>query len=166
MYLSLFGVLSRSNTTTLQSITSIVLILLCVAMAALGVFVFIENKFGLSDFAEYFVASYMVLFALLLFLYEVMWWCTIDKLNHSIRKNFGFIYGIKGKALYLIFVACLCIGIDSKTLGNKAWLRWVTGIGWGACGVALLAATIINPELFEDYKTPTGGFSDGADVTV
>lgn len=158
-------VLSRSDSKGLQSLISVVLILLCMAMTALGVFVFIENEFGLGEFTEYFVAGYMVLFALLLFLYECMWWCTIDKLNHSIRKNFGFMYGIKGKALYLIFVACLCIGIDGNTLGDKNWLRWVTGIGWGAMGIALLAATIVKPELFENYKTATGGFTD-ADMTV
>ena len=155
----------RADTKKIQTIVSIFLILLCVAMTALGVFVFLENEFGLNEFTEYFVAGYMVLFALLLFLYELMWWCTIDKLNHSIRKNFGFLYNVQGKALYLVFVACLCIGIDAQTLGNKAWLRWVTGIGWGACGVALFVATIVRPEWFENYKTPTGGFTE-ADATV
>jgi hypothetical protein len=127
-------------------------------MVALGVFVILKNT---NDFAEWFIASYMILFGVLLFLYEAIWWCTIAPLNRLIRKNFGFMYNIRGKALYLIFVACLCIGINSKLLGNMDWLRWISGIGWGVAGAGLLFLSFTNPQLFENYYVPTKGMTGG-----
>lgn len=136
---------------------SIILIGLCAAMVSLGVFVILNNR-SVKDFAEWFIASYMILFAGLLFFYELMWWCAVGPLNKIIRKNFGFIYSIRGKALYLIFVACLCIGIENNVLGDKAWLRWFTGLGWGISGVVLLGLTMTKSEMFEEYRVPTAGF--------
>jgi hypothetical protein len=137
-------------------------------MVALGVFVIMKNK---SDFAEWFIASYMILFGVLLFLYEAVWWCTVAPLNRLIRKNFGFMYNIRGKALYLIFVACLCIGINNDLLGNMDWLRWISGIGWGAAGAGLLFLSFTNQQLFENYYIPTKGMTnspedDGINETV
>jgi len=128
-------------------------------MCALGVFAFMDN-FRAEEFAEWFIAGYMILFAVLLFSYEMLWWCTIPSMNKVIRKNFGFIYKIQGKALYLIFVACLCIGIDKNTLGDMDWLRWLSGIGWGATGLGLLMLSCFKPDLFENYYVPTSGFKD------
>jgi len=141
---------------------SIILIGLCAAMIALGVFVIIDNR-TFNDFAEWFIGAYMVLFAALLFIYEAVWWCTIGSLNRLIRKNFGFMYKIRGKALYLIFVACLCIGIDKNLLGDMDWLRWFSGIGWGAAGAGLLFVSYTKPDLFENYYVPTKGFNSNAD---
>ena len=102
----------------------------------------------------------MILFAVLLFVYEAMWWCGIGSLNKVIRKNFGFIYKVQGKALYLIFVACLCIGIDKNVLGKKDWLRWFAGIGWFAAGIGLLIVTFMSPATFANYAVPTAGLKD------
>ena len=54
--------------------------------------------------ADIFVALYMILFGLLLFTYELMWWKTIDSITRSLRKNFGFMFGIKGKSFFIIFI--------------------------------------------------------------
>jgi hypothetical protein len=137
-------------------------------MTALGVFVILGNR-AVNDFAEWFIGAYMILFAVLLFAYEAVWWCTIGFLNKVIRKNFGFMYKIRGKALYLIFVACLSIGIDNNLLGDMDWLRWFAGIGWGVAGLGLLIASFTKPELFENYYIPTRGFTksdDGGDDEV
>lgn len=85
---------------------------LAVMMAALGVLTIIEvNSSGVGDFSEPFLAAYMVMFAALLFMYELMWWTPMPSVNKAMRKNFGFLYGLRGKGLYLIFVACLCLGL-------------------------------------------------------
>mmetsp|Transcript_12684 Transcript_12684/g.16087 ORF Transcript_12684/g.16087 Transcript_12684/m.16087 type:complete len:140 (-) Transcript_12684:115-534(-) len=125
-------------------------------MCALGVFALINN-IRIEDFSEWFIASYMILFSVLLFMYELMWWCGIGPLNRVIRKNFGFMYKITGKAFYMILVACLCIGVSKEVLGNLDWLRWFTGIGWGFVGVLLIFLQITSPQTFANYRGPTAG---------
>ena len=136
-------------------------------MCALGVFVIMKNR-TLQNFADWFIASYMILFSALLFFYEATWWCTIGSVNKMIRKNFGFMYNVKGKALYMIFAACLCIGINSSLLGKMDWLRYLAGIGWFAMGVFLLVLSYTKPALFSNYYIPTRGLVEGndADETV
>jgi len=89
-----------------------------------------------------------------------MWWCTIGGLNKVLRKNFGFMYKILGKAFYLIFVACLCFGINAEMLQELDWLRYFTGIAWAGTGVFLIILQFAYPEVFESYKSPTGGFTE------
>jgi uncharacterized membrane protein YidH (DUF202 family) len=71
-----------------QRLISLFLIGLCVAMVALGVLVLMKNR-AAEDFAEWFIASYMILFGVILFCYELLWWCSVGALNRAIRKNFG-----------------------------------------------------------------------------
>ena len=48
------------------------------AHPALGVLTLIEvHRNGVNDLSEPFLAAYMVLFAALLFVYELMWWQSI-----------------------------------------------------------------------------------------
>ena len=133
-------------------------------MTCLGVFA-ISKNLAINNFQEWFIASYMILFSVLLFLYEFMWWCTIKSLNKELRKNFGFIYKIHGKALYLILVACLCIGISPDTLQELDWLRWFTGIAWGAVGVLMIIVQITRPDFFASYMAPTAGILEN-NITV
>lgn len=141
-----------------QSLISLLLIGLCVSMSALGVLVLMEN-WKVNEFEEWFVAAYMVLFSVLLFLYEAMWWCTVGPLNRVLRKNFGFMYKIYGKALYLILVSCLCFGISPIILmrTNMDWLRWFTGIAWGGTGVGLIIMKCFAPHILQNYTPPTAG---------
>merc|ERR1712232_1030870 len=120
-------------------------------MSWLGV-VAILNYFGnggknIRDYPEIFIALYMLVFSILLFTYELMWWANIDYLNKVLRKNFGFLYSITGKAMYLIFVAFLCIGLDEKLTGNQKWLKWTTGISWLVTGLFFLVLRYFQPHL-------------------
>lgn len=136
-------------------------------MVALGVSALFELTFGgVPDFSDFFIAAYMILFAVLLFLYEMMWWCTVDQLNKRIRKNFGFMYKIEGKAAYLIFVALLALGMDRNLLGELEWLQWFTGIGWAVMGLFLFFLVCFQPSVFRNYQAPSGGYIDesGADA--
>merc|ERR1712038_954688 len=90
-------------------------------------------------------------------LYELMWWMPIKGINLILRKNFGFMYKVQGKALYLIFIACLTMGLDKEVVGQFNWLRWFTGIAWGVGGVGLMFLRWTLPDLFEKYKPPTAG---------
>lgn len=165
-------------------------------MVALGVLVLMKNR-SADDFAEWFIASYMIIFGTILFFYELLWWCNIGSLNKAIRKNFGeflghmrkilylkiyshinvawfydlhsntgFLYSIRGKSLYMIFVAVLCIGIDKDLLENDDWLRWFSGIGWMASGVGMILLTLFRPKVFENYRTSTAGFESKGNIVV
>uniref|UniRef100_A0A7S0FT56 Uncharacterized protein n=1 Tax=Minutocellus polymorphus TaxID=265543 RepID=A0A7S0FT56_9STRA len=140
---------------------SILNLLLCAGMMTLGILTLIEFQKGM-DISEAFVAAYMILFAALLALYEFMWWSTIDAINKSMRKNFGFLYGIKGKAAYLIFVAFLTIGLESSI----KWLRYTVGIAFLADGALHFFLLCSKPDLVSNYKSPTGGLTEGGDEVV
>merc|ERR1712037_693621 len=140
-----------------------VLSVLCLGPIAfmlwLGV-VAILNYFGnggknISDYPEIFIALYMLVFSVLLFCYELMWWINIDSINNILRKNFGFFYSLTGKAMYLIFVAFLCLGLDNKLTGNQKWLKWTTGILWLATGLLFLVLRYFQPGLVNTYQNPS-----------
>lgn len=138
-----------------QRLLSILNLVLCAGMMALGVLGLLGFRSG-TDLSEAFVAVYMLLFATLLALYEIMWWSTIDVINKNLRKNFGFLYGVKGKAFYLIFVAFLVIGLKNKVI---KWLQWAVGISYLVSGVLHLFLWFTKPELVSSYKAPSGGLA-------
>jgi len=147
-----------------QRFLSILNLVLSAGMMALGVLGLMGFQNG-TDLSEAFVAVYMILFACLLALYELMWWMTIDVVNKSLRKNFGFLYGVKGKALYLIFVAFLVIGLEHKVI---KWLQWTVGIAFLVIGVLHMFVALARPQWVSSYRAPTGGLSqsDALEQTV
>lgn len=128
-------------------------------MAALGVLTLIEvNRDGnLNDLSEPFLATYMCMFALLLGMYEFMWWMPSPQINRIMRKNFGFLYGLLGKGFFLIFVACLCVGLGSDA--RIAVLNYATGGCWIAVGVLHVFIVCFRPEMAIQYHAPTAGLS-------
>ena len=127
-------------------------------MCTLGVLTIISvHENGVGDLAEPFLASYMILFALLLFFYELMWWRPMPKINKGLRRNFGFMYGLKGKGLYLIFVACLCLGLG-KEASVKA-LNYATGAAFLGAGILHFFIVCSKPELAAKYVAPTLGLT-------
>ena len=121
-------------------------------MCTLGVFGIIE--FG--QLSEIFVCIYMILFAFLLFSYELVWWTNNAKLNKNLRVNFGFMYGIRGRAAYLIFAAFLVIGLKEDV--RAAFLRYLTGGCYLGTGVIMLFLHYSKPDLLGAYEASTAGF--------
>jgi hypothetical protein len=131
---------------------------LAAMMATLGIMTLIEvHRLGYTSVAlsEPFLASYMVLFALLLFIYEVMWWSPVASVNKGMRKNFGFMYGLRGKGLYLIFVAFLCFGLGKDATVKE--LNWATGASFLAGGLLHLFIIFFHSEIAMTYAAPTVG---------
>jgi COPI associated protein len=127
-------------------------------MAALGVLTLISvHKNGVDGLSEPFLAAYMVMFAILLFVYELMWWRAMPGLNKSLRKNFGFLYGLRGKGFYLIFVAFLCLGLGKEA--SVSTLNWATGIAYMAAGCFHIFLVCANPLASAEYiaASPTAG---------
>lgn len=133
---------------------------LAALMTALGVLTIIEvHKTGIGkDLSEPFLAFYMILFAVLLFLYELMWWSPMPKLNKDMRKNFGFMYGLRGKGLYLVFVACLCLGLGSDA--KVAIMNYITGASFLAAGILHLFIVFFRPLTAMEYQAPTAGLDE------
>ena len=106
----------------------------------------------------------MILFAVLLFFYELMWWKAIPAVNKNLRMNFGFLYGVMGKALYLIFVAFLVIGLKDDV--SVKFLRWMTGGCFLGTGILMLFCHFTKPELLSSYKAPTAGLGEDVNMPV
>lgn len=130
---------------------------LAAMMAALGVLTLIEvNSSGsITDLSEPFLATYMIMFALLLGLYELMWWTPFPLVNKQMRKSFGFLYGLLGKGFYLIFVACLCVGLGSDA--RIATLNYATGGCFMAAGILHIWVVCFRPQLAIQYVAPSAG---------
>ena len=139
---------------------SVLNIALAAMMVALGVLTIIEvHKEGLKDgdLSEPFLATYMIMFAALLGIYEFMWWMPVPHINKSMRRNFGFLYGLLGKGLYLIFVACLCLGLGTDAYVKE--LNWATGILFLVDGCLHVFVVFFRKELALKYQAPTAGLT-------
>jgi hypothetical protein len=137
---------------------------LAAMMGALGILSLIAYKpSSVDDLTLVFLSCYMVIFATLLFLYEFIWWQPMPSLNIMFRKNFGFLYGLKGKGFYLIFIAFLTLGLlndkDNSNASGVKGLDWSTGAAWLAAGVLHLYVACSMPETAAVYKPPTAGLA-------
>jgi hypothetical protein len=133
---------------------------LAAMMGALGVVALIEFALDrLSQITDAFLSVYMVIFGALLFLYEIIWWQPFASLNIMFRKNFGFLYGLNGKGLYLIFIAFLTLGLVKDGSATINGLDWATGIGWLTSGFCHIFLSCCIPESNRVYKPPTAGLS-------
>lgn len=129
---------------------------LAAMMGTLGILTLIEvHRAGVRDLSEPFLASYMALFAILLFVYELMWWSPTPSVNKGMRKNFGFMYGLRGKGLYLIFVAFLCFGLGKDATVKE--LNYATGAAFLAGGCLHFFIIFFKPEVALTYAAPTIG---------
>jgi hypothetical protein len=138
------------------TLLSIINLGLGVMMAALGVLTLINfAKPSSNDLSEAFLAAYMILFAILLFVYELMWWMGVGWINKMLRKNFGFLYGLRGKGFYLIFVAFLCLGLGNDN--SVRALTLATGIAFLVFGAIHVFIVMLHPTISIQYQAPTAG---------
>ena len=124
---------------------SLICVLLSTA-AALG----IKSSYATST-NTVLVGLYVLLFSLILFVYEVLQvtgkWCNnrLEMVDLIWKKNFGFLYGPLGRGAYVLFVGTLMFGIS-------------TGIATGAgllCiiwGMALIFLSCKYKHLFEEKQ--------------
>jgi hypothetical protein len=128
-------------------------------MAALGILTLINFGFnGAKDLSVAFLSIYMVIFALILFCYELMYWHGIAFFNRGFRKNF-FHVRLKGKGFYLVFIAFLCLGLRDNNSSGVNGLDLVTGIAWLATGIFHVFIGFTMPEATEAYKPPSAGLN-------
>jgi hypothetical protein len=113
---------------------------LSAAMGTLGVVTVMDHKpSSVDELTVFFLGIYMIIFSAILFLYELCWWQPFPAINRTFRKNFGFMYGLRSKGFYLLFIAFLTIGLRDETKSSIKGLDWATGIGWLGTGCFLIA---------------------------
>ena len=132
-------------------------------MGTLGILTVINfNPSNVDDLTQAFLGVYMVIFAAILFLYELCWWQPFPSINRTFRRNFGFMYGINSKGLYLIFIAFLTLGLRGENNTGIKGLDYATGIGWLAIGCFHMFAGCAWPDLVELYKPPSAGLTESS----
>ncbi|TFJ86445.1 hypothetical protein NSK_002102 [Nannochloropsis salina CCMP1776] len=107
----------------------------------------------------FFVALYMFISAAILFFFELCQFKYVAFIDNVFRRNFGFMYGSRGKALYIIFIAFLNFGLVSTGI-----LQFATGIVLAVDGGLMLFATFKYPTLFSGNEPalPSAGASHPA----
>jgi hypothetical protein len=162
----------RSRTKCYLVLLSLLNFGMAAMMGALGMISLIELivTVRFANISALFLSGYMVIFATLLFLYEFIWWQPIASINIMFRKNFGFLYGLRGKGFYLIFMAFLTLGLINDDETTISGLDWATGLGWLFAGLLHLFVACSVPGSNDLYKPPTVGLStigaDGADFSA
>lgn len=100
----------------------------------------------LGDYNKMFVGIYMVCFAIMLLVFEIIQLQPMVALDHMYQRNFGFLYGIKGKGFFIIFIAFLSFGLGSDSLCI------LTGIALLSLGGSMVGLFLKYPDLFEEDK--------------
>ena len=100
-----------------------------------------------NDTGNVFVGLYMVAFAFILFVFEVGRLTGATAINTLMKKNFGFLTGVHGKSLYIIFMAILIFGLT-----QPIDLATACGITVGLYGPILTIYNMKFPEHFEKIK--------------
>lgn len=131
------------KTTIIYWTLKVVTMLLCLLMALTAI-IGIEYVNDVQTSEKLFVATYMLFFSTLLFVFELVEVRPIEWIDHLLRRNFGFLYGVVGKSLYIIFIAVLSFG-----LGDPQSLTFATGSSLCLFGILMLVLYLKYPEMFE-----------------
>ena len=118
---------------------------LMVMMSATGV-LGIKNSSSISDTSVVIVGLYMILFAAVLAIYEIIQIYPCSLIDLVYKKNFGFLYGLMGKSGFTIFMAVLSFGIT-----NPQQLACATG--W--LSVLLSIAALFGETIFFRFVVAT-----------
>lgn len=62
---------------------------------------------GVGEINRVFVGVYMLCFSIMLITFEVIQLQPVEALDHMYQRNFGFLYGVKGKGLFIILYVYL-----------------------------------------------------------
>mmetsp|Transcript_40588 Transcript_40588/g.95311 ORF Transcript_40588/g.95311 Transcript_40588/m.95311 type:complete len:152 (-) Transcript_40588:205-660(-) len=132
-------------------------------MVAAGVLTFIKILTnGDKDLLHLLSAVYMAMFGALLGSYEILWWMPLPWLNRWVRKNFGFLYGMRGKTVYLVFVAFLYFSLwQKKNSYDKTEIMTMSaGSALFINGLVHVVVLFRYKDLVNSYKAPSVGYDD------
>lgn len=119
---------------------------LAIMIAANGVLA-VGHKDNSDNAGVIFVGLYMLLFAAILFSYEALQLCPFETLDLIYKKNFGFLYGVIGKSMFLLLYVrgkkycsrdnrvATSVGIMAFGVGD--YPSWSIGTGILSCSWAV-----------------------------
>lgn len=91
---------------------------------------------------------YMILFSGLLFSFEVLQICSCcETLDILYKKNFGFFYGVIGKASYMILIGVFAFGLDVS--GSAQKINYAAAILMAATGFLSMIIHCLKPDFFD-----------------
>ena len=96
----------------IKAIFLIINMALMMMMSATGV-LGIKNSSSVTDVSAVIVGLYMILFAAMLAIFELIQIYPCSTIDFLYKKNFGFLYGMMGKSGFTIFMAVLSFGITN-----------------------------------------------------
>ena len=114
----------------LLKVLTLALSMLMVLTALIG----LTEVGGIEESGRIFVAVYMIFFSVLLMMFEISQIRPCENVDFMFKRNFGFLYGTKGKALFIIFVAFLSFGLT-----EPATLCFATGSLFALLGAFQIA---------------------------
>lgn len=132
---------------TVRALLSLVDLGLGVMMGAVGVLGIqnAEDAGDEDDSNSIFLGGYMVVFAAILILYELVTMCRISFVDRFLKNNVGFMYSVYGRGAYMMFIAIICFSInDPKDLAIA------TGCCVGAMGLLQIVLYFIRPGYFQN----------------
>ena len=142
-----------SKAKNVQRALSVLNIGLSALMCASGVLTLMS--FSGSEFTDAAVGLYMILFSCLLFIYEMLWWKSVEWLTRIMKKNFGFLFGLKGKALFIVFIAFLNFGLDKE----DSDMGIITAVAFLFSGMLHLGIYLKAPELMVDIEVKSSTYN-------
>mmetsp|Transcript_4296 Transcript_4296/g.4454 ORF Transcript_4296/g.4454 Transcript_4296/m.4454 type:complete len:185 (+) Transcript_4296:125-679(+) len=101
---------------------------LMVMMSATGALGIGTSK-SISDTSTVIIGLYMVLFAAMSGIFEIIQIYPCSMIDNIYKKNFGFLYGVIGKSGFTVFMAVLSFGLSSPQ--QLALATGLLGGGWG-----------------------------------
>ena len=123
---------------------------LAVLMASVGVLGIMnaEASGEADDSNTIFLGLYMIIFASVLFFYEICAICPIKSLDNFLRNNVGFMYSVFGRGFYMIFIAVICFSIT-----DPQDMAYGTGAALAAIGLLQMILYLQVPAYFGDEGT-------------
>jgi len=118
----------------------------------------VNNLIGIFalNVTEFLIAVYAVVFAVLLACFE----CHLSVTDNLLRPNFGFLYGYRGMATYLLFVGLMDLGMIGHVFGIIAGtMACVNACIVVLVGVCAPRAPIDYPAAINSTAVPSYGSS-------
>ena len=132
--------------TTVKYTFSFLNIVVSACMAGVGV-LGMQDAQSADDTGIIFIGLYMLIFAILLFTYEISCLCPCEFLVKFLKSNYGFLYGPFGKGAYMIIICIICFGLDAD---SKRVKDLAIGTGAAVCfvGCVELILSYLYPKYF------------------
>ena len=103
----------------------------------------LEGDASTDDSNTLFLGLYMVLFASILFFYEVLAIFPLEILESFMKNNFGFMFSVVGRGFYMIFISVVCFSIT-----NPEHMAIGVGVGVGIMGGIQMLVYMKEPSYF------------------